>query len=145
MGWRNDYSAVWWSNVYFDRLGIIQWDSGSVTLTQGIFNCSLQNYFEIKIPFFCTLFGKFPFKIILNDSLICPKTNSATHCLTQLFPICLKKIYDNQTAGWLIRQPIVPLSDFNTFTWTTKPIQNIRVVLKHVFGYRKKILLIGIS
>ena len=30
-----------WSNVYFDRLGIIQWNSGSVNLTEGISNCSL--------------------------------------------------------------------------------------------------------
>ena len=33
MGRRNDHPAIWWSNVYFDIFGIIQWDSGSVTLT----------------------------------------------------------------------------------------------------------------
>ena len=44
--------AIGWSNVYFDRMGLIQWDSGSVTLTLGISNCSLQNYFENRIPLF---------------------------------------------------------------------------------------------
>ena len=27
MGQQNNCPAVWWSNVYFDRLGIIRWDS----------------------------------------------------------------------------------------------------------------------
>jgi hypothetical protein len=36
MGRQNDCPAVWWSNVYFDRLRITQWDSGSVTLTLDI-------------------------------------------------------------------------------------------------------------
>ena len=53
--------CVWWSNVYFDRLGIIQWESGSVILIKGISNCSLQNSI-----FFTQLLAKFPFKIILN-------------------------------------------------------------------------------
>jgi hypothetical protein len=47
---RNDHPAIGWSNVYFDRMGIIQWDSGSVTLTVNF--KLLQNYFEKKIPFF---------------------------------------------------------------------------------------------
>ena len=56
--------------------------------------CSLQNYFENKIPFFYTISCKIPFKI---NSLICPKTNSATHCVTELFPI-----YQNK--HWTIRR-----------------------------------------
>ena len=75
MGRRNDHPAVWSTNVYFDRLGIIQWD---------ITKCSLQNYFENKIPF-TKFLAKFPFKIILDyllffiiDSLRqagCPTSN----------------------------------------------------------------------
>ena len=31
--------AVWWSNVYIDRLGIIRWDRGLLTWLWGISNC----------------------------------------------------------------------------------------------------------
>ena len=54
---------IWWSNVYFDRLVIIQWDSGAVTLTFGISNCSLRNYFGKRFHFFQTISCKIPFKI----------------------------------------------------------------------------------
>ena len=36
MGQLKDCPADWWSNVYFDRLGLIQWDSlqGAARATQ---------------------------------------------------------------------------------------------------------------
>ena len=102
MGWRNNRPSVWWSNVCFDRLGI-QWDSGSVTLTQGISNCSLQNYFENKIPFctqflanFCLKLFKITYHFISFLQFLLtlnPKTKSVTHCLTELFPIYQNKYW----------------------------------------------------
>ena len=72
MGWQNDCPAIWWFNVYFDRLGTIQRDSGSVTLTSGISNCSLQNYFEnnlLQHSFQNTFFLKSSFPIIYALSI----------------------------------------------------------------------------
>ena len=43
MGQENNCPAVWWPNIYLDRVGIMQWDSGSVTLAYGISNCSRLN------------------------------------------------------------------------------------------------------
>ena len=72
MGWRNNCPAVSWSNVYFDRLWMIQKDSGLVTLTLGISNCSLQNYLKIKFLFFPQVLAKFPFKLkrLIQQSVV---------------------------------------------------------------------------
>ena len=45
--------------------------------------------------------------ISVKNSLICPKTKSATHCLTELFPIYQNKHW---TIRWWVDHTVVPLS-----------------------------------
>ena len=91
-------------------------------------NFSLHNYFENKIPFslhnflqnslkkyfklsfFISFFENIYIFLNLSNSLICPNTKSATHCLTELLPI-----YENK--HWTIRRRddhiVVPSSNCN--------------------------------
>ena len=54
MGWCYDCPTVWWYKYYFDRLGIIQWDSGSVTFQTVHYRITL----KIKCHFFTHFFAK---------------------------------------------------------------------------------------
>ena len=77
MGQQNNCPTVWWSNDYFDKLGIIQWDTISWKIP-----------FRIILYYFFYFFYNLKNKIqLFINSLIYPKTKSATHCLTKLFPI----------------------------------------------------------
>ena len=64
MAGQNDCPTVWWSNVYFDRLRVIQWGSGSVTL---IHTFQTAHY---RIILFYTISLKIPYKIILNYEFV---------------------------------------------------------------------------
>ena len=57
-----DFPTIWESKYYFDRLGIIQWDSGSVTIHYRI-------HLKIK-SFFYAISCKMPFKITYIYSFV---------------------------------------------------------------------------
>ena len=106
---RYDRPIVWWSNVYFDRLGIIRWDCCSVVdLILGHIKLFIKSY----ILYFLSCKKKKI--IIINDNF---ERNFAknwvkkikfylSHCFTELFPI-----YQNK--HWTIRRRndrfVVPL------------------------------------
>ena len=121
MGRRDDCSPIWWSNVYFDYSGLLNWP-------EGISKCSLQNCFENKIQFLTQFFFyKTPLKnhfrlqlsiyfIFLQVRKIKPNSlltvlytlrqcQWPTVSLTELFPIYQNKDW---TIRWLDDCPIDP-------------------------------------
>ena len=60
MGRQYDRPVIWWSNVYFDRIGIIVWD-----LALGHFKLFFTELFWKKIHFFTQFLAKFPFKLFI--------------------------------------------------------------------------------
>ena len=87
MGRRYDCPAVWWSNVYFDRLGIIRWDIGLLTS---------MHILEWVKPFFgarkthLQICSRNPtiFNIIRWDN---GSMERSSCCLTEIFPIYQNK------------------------------------------------------
>jgi hypothetical protein len=151
MGRWNDHSPVWWSNFYFDRLGIIQWESDSVTLTYSISNCSLQNHLENRILFFTQFLAQFPFKIILNyylsfltffydlkeiksNSFICPKASQQPTVSPNYFQSIKINIgpSDNRTTVQVTHRPTVlywRLSDF--LSWCSIQVSGTGLGSRH--------------
>ena len=100
MGRWNNLPAVWWSNVYFDRLGIIWWDSavgcwlGVRAFQTVLYRITLKLWFHFFTQFLAKFLSKsFQIIFLLNYSLICPKTKS------ELFPIYQNKHW---TISWHI-------------------------------------------
>ena len=125
MGQWNDSDAVWWSNVYFDRLGIIQRDSSSVTLTS----------------IFLTISCKIPFKII--------QIINKNHHFSFFYN--LKEIKYNflLTVGYALRPSQQPTNLFQIYQnkhWTIKQWDDCFIdpsshhVLVSIFSVHEKLL-----
>ena len=67
MGQRNYCPVIWSTNVFFDRLGIIQWDSGSVPLTFQLFITKFHFFTRFLAKFLAILFFYY-FVIYLTTS-----------------------------------------------------------------------------